>query len=205
MQYTNVRSIAEQIEEILSGYQTSDDFQIDIRIIELTVLQIASEILANEVARDIASIFDESSSQFITTLKKVPVLKDTDLDMCYSDFGIDYMRINGGHGIWQVSTMKDQTNPFIHCQNGFMGTFSSLPAFRLEGKIGYYPEGASRIYYTVDIIKEYGINEVLVKLISGSLDSFIPLQYAPMIIERAKAILSTNKPVDKIDDNNPQI
>jgi len=205
MKYANVKSIAEQIEEILSGYQTSDDFPIDIRLIELAVLQVANEILAMEVTRDINSVFEESSSQFLTTLKNVPVLRDTDTDQCYSDFGIDYMRLNGGMGIWQVSTMKDQVNAFIHCQNGFLATFSSLPAFRLEGKIGYYPEGTSKIYYTTDILKEYNIDKVLVKLITSNLDSYIPLQYAPTIIEKVKAMLMTNKGVDKVDDNNPQI
>lgn len=205
MKFANVRSIAEQIQEIISGYQTVDGYAVDIRIIELTVLQIANEILAIEVTRDINSIYDEGTSQFLTTLKNVPVLYDADVDMCYSDFGIDYMKLNEGLGIWQVSTMKDQVNPFIHVPNGFMGTFSHLPAFRLEGKIGYFAEESSRIYYTVNILKKYNIEKVLVKLITNTMDSFIPYQYAPTIIEKAKALLFSQKLPDKVDDNNIQV
>lgn len=205
MKFANVKSIAEQVQEILSGYQTVDGYIIDLRIIELTVLQIANEILAMEATRDINSIYDEGISQFITTLKNVPVLYDADVNMCYSDFGIDYMKLNEGMGIWQVSTMKDQVNPFIHVPNGFLGTFSHLPAFRLEGKIGYFAEESSRIYYTVDILKKYNIDKVLVKLITNTFDSFIPYQYAPTIIEKAKAILLPRIQTDKVNDNNPQV
>jgi hypothetical protein len=205
MKFANVRSIAEQIQEIISGYQTVDGYAVDLRIIELTVLQVASEILAMECTRDINSIYDEGTSQFLTTLKNVPVLFDSDVDMCYSDFGIDYMKLNEGLGIWQVSTMKDQVNPFIHVPNGFLGTFSHLPAFRLEGKIGYFAEDSSRIYYTTNILKKYNIEKVLVKLIANTYDSFIPYQYAPIIIEKAKAILFSQKLPDKVDDNNIQV
>lgn len=203
----SIKILAERIIRILAGGDRNiDDFNIDIREVEMMVSSTCNYFVQQNLFQNITQAQHNVDGQYIATFKDVPVLFDDSTDLSYAKLPAKYITMPHDRGIHQVSLMKDQFNVFIPIRNGAMAVFKNSPAGRLEGKTGFFPEG-ELIYFVKDISKT--TDKLLVKLVIASVNdiasdtSFIPPNLEIPIIEKVLGIFRYEKPQDKQNNNNP--
>jgi len=203
----SIKILAERIIRILAGGDRNiDDFNIDIREVEMMVSSAANWLIKQNLFQNITQAQHNVDGQYIATFKSVPVLFDDSMDLAYCVLPAKYISMPHDRGIHQVSKMKDQFNVFIPIRNGAVAVFANSPAGRMENRIGFYPEGTN-IYFTRDISKD--VDELLIKLVIASATdiatnaSFIPPDMEMPIIEKVLQMFGQERPQDKQNNNNP--
>lgn len=201
--------LAQQIIRRLSGGEKRSDSELDRREVMRLVAQAINEKIKENFFENYKLGEPGVEGQYIATYKNVAVLKDTDTNEFYSILPSNYAALPKGRGIRQVSPMKNQRVPFIIRENGNQGIYNTLPAGKLEGRIGVYPEGL-RLNYTSDMDKA-GVKKVLIKIAVGAPDSLAEGDPLPIdssaefaVIERVLGWLKDPAPIDKINNDNPQ-
>lgn len=203
----SIKILAERIIRILAGGDRNiDDFNIDIREVEMMVSSAANWLIKQNLFQNITQAQHNVDGQYIATFKNVAVLFDDSMDLAYCALPAKYISMPHDRGIHQVSKMKDQFNVFIPIRNGAVAVFANSPAGRMENRIGFYPEGTN-IYFTRDISKD--VDELLIKLVIASASdiatnaSFIPPDMEMPIIEKVLQTFGQERPQDKQNNNNP--
>ena len=153
--------------------------------------------------------------EFITQFKNVPILNDMSTHQKYSIVPTRLVSFSDRESIQQVSSMKNQRDPFIRIYNGALGTYGSLEAGKISGKVGYYIERVKvgtdqslRIYY-VNCPFQY--KDVMIKMIASTYDfdedEALPIpagfeqQLVAMVYQELGIQLST--PLDLKNDVQP--
>lgn len=200
--------LSEQVIRLLSGGDRNmDDSEWDIREINLFVSQAANYFIKQNLFQNFAEGEKGLDGQYIATFYDVPVQFDSKLNLAYSVLPAKYIALPHDRGLQQISPMQDQWNVFMPIRSGAMALFKNSPAGRLEGRLGFFPEGG-KVFYTKDISND--IPTVLVKLIVAGADDvstsvpFIPAEIELPIIEKVFELLRHRLPQDKINNNNPQ-
>ena len=202
---TSIEQISEQAIRIIAGGDRNiDDFEIDIREVQLLVAQTANYFIKQNLFQNIAQGQHNVGGEYVASFKNIDILFDTDTDLAYIDLPAKYISLPYDRGIHQISLMKDQFNVFIPIRNGAMAIFKNSPAGRLEGRIGYWPE-QGRVYFTTDISTK--IDKCLVKqIITGADGVLVQTQFiAPdvelPILEKVIGLLRMRLPQDKQNNN----
>lgn len=157
---------------------------------------------------------NDISSQFESTYKNVPVLKDTDRDRFYSVLPAQLISLviknnsSNGIGVRQISGMKDEYRVFIPMNSNDTGVFFGLEASSLGGQIGYWIENDIVIYENMPYY--YENKTVLIKMISSidglGEDDYVPipageeLSLEDLVYERMMKFRMT--PNSKVADKN---
>lgn len=148
--------------------------------------------------------------QYIGRFPNVAVSKDTATLEYYSIIPSSYVALPKGRGLRQVSSMRNQRDPFIIRTNGNKGIYSRLQAGSLQGRIGCYPEG-NKIWYDANM-DEKKVKEVLVKVVIAGPDTLgesdplpIDASEAENVVREAVAFFAPQVPQDKINNNNPNM
>ena len=151
---TSINIISEQIIRILAGGDRNiDDFEIDIREVELMVSQAVNYFVKQNLFQNISQGQHNVDGQYIATFKNVKINFDLDTELSYITLPSSYISLPYDRGIHQISLMKDQFNVFIPIRNGAVAVFKNSPAGRLENKVGFWPE-QGLVYFTRDLSKE---------------------------------------------------
>lgn len=204
---TTKNKLAEQVIRRLNGGDSSVESQYDKREIILFIEQALAALVKSEFMASLRIAGPHIGSQYISSFINVPILRDEDRDEVYSIIPHDYVNLPNDRGIQQVSMMKDQTSAFVPVRNGSTALFSKSPASRLEGRIGFYPEG-NRIYYKKDLLKD-GCDKVLIKLIVPSPSELddddpypIPTDMQLPVINEVLKLMGVQVQTDDVNDNS---
>lgn len=200
--------LAQQVIRRLSGGNQPADSTLDRREVIKLITQAINEMVKANFFENYKLGEPGVDGVYIATYKSQSVVLDSDRNEYYTTLPNIYVALPKGRGIRQVSSMKNQKKPFIIRENGNQGIYANLPAGRLEGNIGVYPEG-NKIWYSKDMRKE-NIDKVLLKLVVGAPDSIGESDTLPIdasvefaVIERVLGWLDPTIPQDKINNNNP--
>jgi len=203
---TTKYQLAEQALRILSGGDVSKDSETDIRELMIAVSQARDKIVRMELFQMIAAGEYDINSEYLVTYESVAVSKDMAKNLFYSILPAKVITLPKGMGVYQISLMQDQYNAFAPLPANFMSMYRNLPSQGLEGRFGYWQEGA-RVYYTgVDSVET---PTVLMKLVPasnevGEDDVFpIPPDKEYDVVSMAIQMYATQKGIrnDQINDN----
>lgn len=151
--------------------------------------------------------------EFITQFKNVPILNDMSTHQKYSIVPTRLVSFSDRESIQQVSSMKNQRDPFVRIHN--LGMFGRLEAGAISGRVGYYPERVKigtdqsiRIYYENC---PFQYKDVMIKMIASTYDfdedEALPIpagfeqQLVAMVYQELGIQLST--PLDLKNDVQP--
>jgi len=140
------RQLAEQILRIYHGGDVSADAQMDERELFIGIDQARSLMVRREIDASEKSGNGDISGDFISSFEDVVIKKDAAKDLFFSEIPVKYIVLKEDKGLYQVSLMQDQTNPFVRIANGAMAMYRGLHAFQLGARTGYWVE-KDRIYY----------------------------------------------------------
>ena len=204
---TSIEQISEQAIRIIAGGDRNiDDFEIDIREVQLLVAQTANYYVKQGLFQNISQGEHNLGGEYIATFKNIDIQYDEDLALSYIDLPAKYISLPYDRGIHQISLMKDQWHVFIPIRNGAVAIFANSPAGRLENRTGYYPE-QEKVYFTKDLSKS--VDKCLVKQVIASAEGvaattqFIPPDVELPILEKVVNILRGWGKQDKLNNNNP--
>lgn len=201
--------MAQQVIRRISGGDQPGDSQLDRR----EVIRVICQIINDRVKMNFYENYKLGESGidglYIATYKNVAVSYDSDTNEFYSLLPSTYAALPNGRGIRQVSSMKNQRKAFVIRKSGSASIYSNLPAGRLEGRVGVFPEG-TKLIYTTDMNKS-GVKKVLIKLAVGAPESIgendtLPLDAAAekSVVDEAIAFFRDPVVQDKLNNNNPQ-
>jgi hypothetical protein len=164
---TTKYKLAEQAQRILAGGDVTDDFAPTIQELALASGQVMAKLVWLSYQEHKQDGQMGINGQFISAFEDVPVKIDANKKLHYSEVPASPLKLPHDMGIYMVSLMEDQFEPFIPLPNGVLGMLRNQLFSNLEGRQGYFVE-ADRIYY-VGMEKSDGITKVLMKLvITGS-------------------------------------
>jgi hypothetical protein len=148
----------------------------------------------------------EIDGAFVYTFKNIPIQKDTDLDLFYSDLPSSYVSIPHELGIQMIAFMHSQSQPIIRVPNGFQALSRGLAVGNLECRNGFYVDGA-RVYY-MHVDSQEAEKPVLMR-IAVTLDSLeddtdinIPPDVVDYIIQGVLQKYMPEKAIQQNDANN---
>lgn len=201
--------MAQQVIRRISGGDQPNDSQLDRREVIRVLCQIINDRVKINFFENYKLGEPGIDGAYVATYKNVAVSFDSDTNEFYSLIPAAYAALPNGRGIRQVSSMKNQKKAFIIRKSGCNSIYSNLPAGKLEGRVGVYPEGR-KLIYTTDMNKS-GVKKVLIKLAVGAPDSIgendeLPLDAAAekSVIDEAIAFFREPVMQDKLNNNNPQ-
>ena len=201
--------MAQQVIRRISGGDQPNDSQLDRREVIRVLCQIINDRVKINFFENYKFGEPGIDGQYIATYKNVAVSLDADTNEYYSTLPSTYVALPNGRGIRQVSSMKNQRVPFIIRKSGSTGIYNNLPAGKLEGRVGVFPEG-NKIIFNGDMNRA-GVKKVLIKLAVGAPESVgendeLPLDASAekSVIDEAIAFFRTPAMQDKINNNNPQ-
>lgn len=204
---TSKKQLAEQVIRFLSGGNTTNDEELDLRELILYVSQALASIVRIRYYQNKAEGDDYINGLFIYSFKNVLVQKDEDLNQYYAELPASTMDLPNDSAVHFVGYMQDQSKPIRRVPNGFIGISDGLSAGYLEGNSGFYVEG--RNIYIVNIKKGEDPCKLLIKLVVafGDIDEdkeiFMPLDVQDEIIAKAVQLYGVQKqsPKDVLNDN----
>lgn len=200
---------AEMIKYTIEGSYQNSESPIDIRTIEDLAATYGNQIRFNELKlrRQEIIALTGSSDEFIrtysSTFRNLPILFDNEENEFYVNLPTQPMKFGERDlGVWFVSLMKDQRNPFVPTTN-----FSQAQKmFDLTKKRSYRVYDNQRIYLNQMDYKEN--TEVIVRMLVSSFDRpddepFIEDEFKASIIPQVIQLLLNQQPADLAIDNNP--
>ena len=206
---TTLRKIAAEIHRILSGGQLSNDSELDERYTIELIRNAMAEILKLQYLTKRQVADDRTHEKmYVATYPKIEVKWDDDTERAYAELPDFYVSLPYNRGVVSVASMDKPLDPMIQKLNPSVS--STLPAGKLQGKIGYYVEGL-RVYWDEDVRKK-NVRKVLVKLIvpaPNTLKNDDNLPVTPEqvggIIDRVIGWYKAEGIQDRISDSNKDI
>lgn len=205
--YITKNILAEQIQRRINGGDRNDDSEFDDREIILYIEQALAVLIKESFIKMLRVDETPVGAQYISSFMNVEVVESPCLKLSYSILPRSYIDLHSDRGIHQISLMEDQLNTFVPVRNGSVSLFSKSPASGLEGRTGYYPEGA-RVYYTKNLVKD-GIVKVLMKLIVpspsdlGNDDPYpIGTDMELPVIVKVLELMGISPPTDDVNDSS---
>lgn len=164
MSVTSKYKLAEQALRIISGGTPTNDAQVTMQEVMIGVSQAFGSVARNNYFEGKVIGEPMVNGNFIYTFDDRLVKKDTSKALYYADLPATTITLPYDMGVFQVSTMTDQSNAFVPLPNGFMPLFYGLDSSTLEGRIGYFVED-NRIYFP-NMNAKNKVTKVLMKLVA---------------------------------------
>lgn len=166
--------LVEQIRRKLTGGNVPNSFAITELEVGKQVDQVANEVIYIRCADDGAW------DNFLTTYENVPIVLDSAKALYY----FEIPRVIGfkdQQGVFQVSSMKDQSLLFIRVQANALWQYGEKLNMILEGQAGYYNE--QKRVYLVNYNPATSTDNLLVKLVvdRSELDEEADYQITPEV------------------------
>jgi hypothetical protein len=203
---TTLKKLAEQAQKLVTAGRLVTDRNISTQEMVLFVTQAFGHCVRMNFFEGKAEGESYVDGSFIYTFDDVAVEKDTRRDLYYSVMPSSTITLPNEMGIFHVSLVQDQSNPFVRLPNGYMGLMEALDVAGMENRKMFFQDG-TRIYYT-NITGADGITSVLLKLVV-SLDGIddeeeinVPNDIQLKILNIAVEAYKTQmlKPTDKSPD-----
>lgn len=180
-----LRQIAAEVHRIVDGGVSNTDSQLDTRYTINFLREELNELLSVSWIPRRQAVDDRTAEKmYIASFPKIDVAFDQDTERSYADLPSYYVSLPWNRGVYQVSSMDTPLEPMIEKLNP--GVSVTLPAGKLQGKIGYYTEGL-RIFWDEDVRRK-GIKKVMVKLLVAAPDIFGEDDPLPVSPEQVKTI-----------------
>jgi hypothetical protein len=194
------------IHRLLNGGQANTDSEYDDRYTARLYRSGMNEVLNLQYFEKRQGGDDRTPiTMYIATYPGIAVSWDSATERSYADLPEFYHSLPYGKGIRQVSSMDKSLAPMIPKHNPTVS--QTLPAGKLQGRIGYYVEGL-RIYWD-EKVSDLGITKVLIKLIVAGPDSVglndpLPItpEQAAKVRDRVIAWYKGEGIQDKVVDSN---
>jgi hypothetical protein len=200
---------AEMIKFTIEGSHQTSESDIDVRTIEDLAVKYGNAIRYRELEKRRLEILqrtgstDEFLRTYSSTFRNIPILFDENENEFYANLPTQTMKFGErDSGVWFVSLMQDQRNPFVPTTN-------FLQADRLfihTHKRSYRVYDSERIYLNQ---KDYQPNtELIVRMLVSGLDKpdnepFIETELEAEIIPQVVQLILNKKAPDLAIDNNP--
>lgn len=206
---TTLEQEAALIHRLLSGGQPSKDSEYDKRYTAKLYRSAMNETLNLQMFQKRQGTDDKSVvKMYIATYESIDVAWDTATERSYAVIPEFYQSLTWNKGLRQVSSMNKPLDAMVQKLNPTVS--STLPAGRLQGRVGYYVEGL-RIYWDEDVRKK-GIVQVLMKMVVAApdqidLDDPLPLtpEQAATCRDRVIGWYRNEGLQDKVSDENKDI
>jgi hypothetical protein len=206
-------ALKEQVVRIINGGDYPTSTSIKEQDAELVLDQARNYLLEKNLNQYGEDISDEFVSVF-----EVEIKKHTKRNRLYIELPAKIVSLRDGKGLRQISPIEDDYNVWIPLKGGSVGMYHGLEAGNIEGKVGYWMEGAqggSRypIILFDNLDNTWVGKEVLLKMIASvsSMDDDdiipVPANAEIELLQLCVEILSGQKqfPVDKANDNTDKI
>lgn len=205
---------AEQVLRLLNGGDYSTATSIKKQDVYIAAEQARNYLIEKYVNLQGDDIIDE----FVSVYDDVVVKKNEKRNRLYIELPAQLISLRDGKGMRHIGPMQDEANPFIFLKGGNEFTYDGLEAGNIEGRTGYWIEGASKSSETpIAVFKNMPVQlegkELLVKMVSSiySLDedAYIPIpaiaeiEYLQLVLEIMKG--QKTMPKDKTADNNETV
>lgn len=173
---TTRKVLVEQVLRKLTGGNLSSSFAI-------TELEIGKQIdqVTNAIIR--INCLNGNWDDYLTTYENIPIVKDTNKDIYYCTLPAKVISIPNQMGVFQVSTMKDQSSIFLPATANAAWLYGEDLAISLQGNSGYYNE-QDKLYF-LNYNPSTNTDTILLKLIvdRSELDEEEDYQIPPDIEE----------------------
>lgn len=194
--------IAEQIQRIFAGGDSSEDNELDIREVELLVSQAHANLIKIDYFNNLkAEGLHGVNGQFKTTIYKLPIKLDEDRQEKYVELPKQYLNLPHGKGLDFVSEWnKPKAKPILITTAGHDFFSEGQLWSHMEGHFTCYPEG-SRVYFSNKTNREFMVKFANVRLVLND-PSNVSADQEMAIIGEVTRILSIRRPQDKQNDGN---
>ena len=197
-----IQQIAELVHRQLDGSDIAPTSRFHYEEVLLTVQSVYASVLSSRARQsDNAGIVEIDGKIILTLTNQIPVL-DTSRNEYKLSITESWVTLPNGHGMFQISPMKDQKEVYVPMQNGTLGLMAGLDIACLEGQIGYYVEN-NNVYFVNGT--KTAERKLLVKIISSSEESVVSDELSAMVIDSSYEILKKRLPADNINDNTARL
>lgn len=196
--------LSEQIKRILSGGDSSEDSELDLREIRLLVGQVHASLIKISYFDGIKAEGQHGiNGQFKTTFYKLPVLTNTDRGgENYVVLPEQCLSLPHGKGLDSGTEWnKPHGKSFIPVSTGFAAMSRGTRYGALEGQFGMYQEGMN-VYFVNQTESDFKVPFVNIRIAHGSGDT-VSADQELAIIGEVTRLLSARKGQDKQNDGNP--
>lgn len=177
----------EQVRNKLAGGKAPANFPVTLREAGKLIDQIANEVIKIECKMDLMC------GEYCIPYESISIKKDDSLNKYYCDLPAKVLGLDHQKGVWSVSSMKDQSTPWVRITTQGAFLYKSKMQNLLEecGEVPgyYYQPGAPKLFFE-GYDPAIHTDNVLIKLVSdrSSLDDeddyCIPADMENIIIDR---------------------
>ena len=148
--------LVEQIRRKLAGGNVPNNFAI-------TELEVGKQV--DQVANAVIKIacLNEGFDNFLATYEDVKIVKDTLKNIYYCELPAKVIGFKNQEGVYQVSTMQDQSSLFTPCPTNVQWMSGEKINEQLQGRSGYYNQ-QQKLYF-VNYSPSTNTDTILLKLI----------------------------------------
>jgi len=179
---TTLEKEAALIHRILSGGQSSKDSEYVTRYTAMLYRSAMNETLKIQTFEKRQGTEDKTVvKMYIATYEGINVSWDSATERSFAIIPEFYQSLSFNRGLHQVSSMNKPLDAMVEKLNPTVS--STLPAGRLQGRIGFYVEGL-RVYWDEDVRRK-GVVQVLIKMVVAAPDSIALSDPLPITPEQA--------------------
>lgn len=145
--------LIEQVRRRLAGGEVPNNFPITVRDVGKIVDQVTNSVITINCLQ---GLWDD----YLTTYENRDITLDTNKNLYYTDLPAKPLSLPDQMGVYQVSTMQDQSRIFLATRPNAQFLYSDIN-LTLQGNVGYYNE-QDKIYF-VNFIPTENATKILVK------------------------------------------
>ena len=176
--------LIEQIRNNLAGGMAPITFNPSIREVGIRVDQVANAVIRINCEND----GGVACGDYYTAYENVAILKDAGLNKYYCVLPAKVISLSNQKGVWQVSTMQDQSEPFTSIGTQGASIFKDDLYDLLQDEAGYYYEQGKLFFENYNPVQN--TDTLLLKLIvdrsvfSDEEDYCVPPDIEDLIVEK---------------------
>jgi hypothetical protein len=199
------KSLAEQVIRLVSGFKPTQDRNIDLREVMIAVDQARDAAVVKWMYQNL-QVEGQGyvAADFLNVYTDTPKY-DASRKRHYLKLKYNVFSLPNDIGVYHVSLLEDEANPFIPMRNGYMSLFNGMASKSNLNNISFFVEN-QKIWLDGDLDSDWA-STILIKMVavSGTVpdddEYVIPNGLASEIIRQVAQLYGVRTPADNKNDD----